>query len=729
MRPLLFVLLLCLSAGVQAQSGTERPRLGLVLSGGGARGFAHIGVLQVLEELRVPVDCIAGTSMGSIIGGLYAYGLSPDEIERIVANMDWDYVLQDSPLRTDLAIRRRLEEREFQIHLTIGVRDGSVALPKGLVQGQNLGFVLDQTALQAHDLASFDDLPLPFRCVAADIGDGTRVVFDSGDLPRAMRASMALPGVFAPVEWGGRLLVDGGIIDNLPVEAARSMGAQRLIAVDIGTPPMRREEIQDLLGITSQMVALLTQRFIDDALASLTPQDLLIQPDLGKLTSASFDAGDELVRLGREQALRQAEQLRAYSVPEAEYQAWRARQRRQQAPLPIVTGIEVEGCQDVDPQLIRNRIQQPIGAPLDINALKRSLEKAYGLDLFELLRCRVLYAADGTCVLHIDATEKSWGPGYLRFGLDAGTDFAGGDSFSIGGRYVLTGAGPLGAEWATDLRVGTNTLVRTEWFQPLESERSVFVAPSVGYGRRPVRAPIGNQISTLTEEQAWGAIDIGTHALSGTELRLGIDRGVARYHVDSGLTPPGQDTFDDGGLHLQFVGDTLDRSTFPSSGLLATAEYRWRLTGMGAESDYEVARASLLAVTQVWGQSVALRLGGQFEVAGRVDYVDLAMIGGLFELSGYGNTELVGSESGLASLITYRKLGDASGRLAFPVYVGASAELGGVWRWSNLAEEDVIVAGSLFVGVDSPLGPIFVAYGAAEGGHHAAYFTVGQLRF
>jgi|JRYL01.1.fsa_nt_gb NTE family protein len=322
------------AGGGATPDGGERPRLGLVLSGGGARGLAHVGVLQVLEELRVPVDCIAGTSMGSIIGALYAYGYDPYEIERIVLAMDWEYLLQDSPLRTDLAIRRRVEQREYQINLTVGVRDGHVALPKGLVQGQNLGFVLDGLLLEAHDLESFDRLRLPFRCVAADIGDGSRIVFERGDLARAIRASMALPGVFAPVAWQGRLLVDGGIIDNLPVQAARDLGARQLIAVDIGTPPMRPDQIQDLLGITSQMVALLTQEYIDRALASLTPADVLVQPQLGALTSADFAKGAEFIRLGREYALQQKAALQRFAVGEAEFAAWQARHRRPPTPAP-----------------------------------------------------------------------------------------------------------------------------------------------------------------------------------------------------------------------------------------------------------------------------------------------------------------------------------------------------------------------------------------------------------
>lgn len=727
LRPLLAALLL-LGSGF-AQDPAQPPRLGLVLSGGGARGFAHVGVLQVLEELRVPVDCVVGTSMGSIIGALYAYGYDPYEIERVVLAMDWEYLLQDSPLRTDLAIRRRLEQREYQINLTVGVRDGHVALPKGLVQGQNLGFVLDGLLIEAHALESFDRLQLPFRCVAADIGDGSRVVFDRGDLARAIRASMALPGVFAPVAWQGRLLVDGGIIDNLPVQAARDLGARQLIAVDIGTPPMRPDQIQDLLGITSQMVALLTQDYVDRALASLTPNDVLVQPQLGELTSVDFAKGAEFIRLGREYALRQKDALQRFAVGEAEFAAWRVRHRRLPTPLPVVRAIEVKGSAMVDPAVVTHELDGLVGAPLDLDRLRAGLERTYGLALFELLRCRVLYRQGGTCVLEVEAIEKSWGPGFLTFGMAAGTDFAGGDAFTIGTRYVQTGVGPLGAEWATDLRLGTHSLVRTEWFQPLESERSLFVAPRLAYGRAPLRAPVGNSISEFSVQMASAAFDLGSQWLPGTELRFGVDRGLGEFDVDAGIAPPGDDTFDDGGLHLDFVADTLDRSSFPTSGVLVDSSWRRRMTELGADSDYETAKAKVFGVTSAYGQVLALRLRGQWELAGQTGLIDVAQIGGLFDLSGLGSTDLVGAEGGVASLITYRRLGSARGKMSFPVYVGASVEAGGVWEWSSLSAADVLLAGSLFVGIDSPLGPIFVAYGQAEAGQRALYFTVGQMAF
>lgn len=728
---LLFVLLApaCMPATLRAQDAAARPRLGLVLSGGGARGLAHIGVLQVLEELRIPVDCVAGTSMGAIIGGLYSYGYDPYEIERIVVGLDWKYLLQDFPRRTDLSIRRKREEYEFLIQLRVGVRDGGIALPKGLIQGQNLGIVLDQLTAQAHDLATFDALPLPFRCIAADIGSGKRIVFDRGDLPRAMRASMALPGIFAPVAFDGSLLVDGGILDNLSVEAARAMGADRVIAVDIGTPPMKLEEIRNLLGITSQMVSLLTQEYVNKAIESLQPQDLLIQPQLGELTSSDFERGPELIALGREWALRSSAALRQFAVSEQEFERWRQRHRRGPRPQPIVTRIDVLPIERFEPATVTQRLTIQPGERLDWLRLKRDLEGIYGLDLFELVRARVLLVDPEHCVLEVHAIEKSWGPGFLRFSLDGSSDFSGSDAFSVGVRYVETGIGALDAEWASTFRLGTDTLLETEWFQPLDVGRALFLAPALRYERRPIRAPVGNQITEFTGEQAFAVLDVGTQVIGATELRLGIDRGIGRFEVEAGLPPPGDDEVDDGGLHAVVQVDTLDRSTFPTDGLIAVALWRQRYDSFGAERDYSVARLGFLGAQEWLDQVFALRLAGQWQLAGTPTFADAYPIGGLFNLSGLGGIDLVGNEGGVASLLTYRRLSPSANPLSFPVYFGGSFEAGGLWDWSSLSSDDVLLAGSVFTGIDSPIGPIYLALGFAEGGERAAYFTIGQIRF
>jgi NTE family protein len=715
--------LLLASAGAEAaapaQEPTMRPRLGLVLSGGGARGIAHIGVLEVLEELHVPVDCISGTSMGAIIGGLYAYGLAPEEIERWVLSVDWPYILQDFPHRTDLTIRRKQEEYEFLVQVRVGVRDAKIALPKGLIQGQNLGLVLDQLALEAHELPSFDDLPIPFRCVASDIVDGTRVVFDSGDLPLAMRASMSLPGIFAPVEWGGRLLVDGFLLDNLPVEASRSMGAQRLIAVDIGSPPLKREEIEDLLGITGQMLSVLTAPSVNRAVESLGPEDVLVRPDLGTLTPGDFERGAELIAIGKEAARRQAAELSRYSVPAEEYERWRSRQRRVPKPLPVLAEVRIETTSAVSRQTVEAHVRTKAGEPLDLLRLQKDLERVYGSDLFEKVRFRLLRLPDGGQVLEIKADEKSWGPGYLRFGFDTSTDFDGAGALTLGLNYTHTMIGETDAEWRTIVRLGTNTSIASEWFQPIEASRRFFVAPALGYERFPVRADIAGTQTDALVQRGGGRLDAGAHLGGWSELRFGIDFQRGNLHFEES-SPTVEGDFDDNGLHASLEIDTLNASLFPSEGVRVGARWKRRFESLGADSNFEVVDVGGYAVTTVAGQSVGLLSSLQFETAGETEPAEAFAVGGLFRLSGLGGTTRAGPEGGVASLITYRKMG--------AVYLGGSFEAGGVWDgWDTTNSRSIIFAGSVFSGLATPIGPIYLGYGWAEEGEKAAFLIIGQI--
>ena len=323
-RPLSAVLaaaLLCAAAVAQ-----ERPRIGLVLSGGGARGIAHVGVLQVMEELRIPVDVVVGTSMGAIVGGSYAYGYTADELEVAVVRSgdlrSWDELLTDAPPRREQAFRRKQEQLGFLIDFGLGYGDGEFRLPKGILQGQNLELELLEMLPMAHALESFDELPLPFRAVGVDLV-GREVVLERGNLATAMRASMSLPALFAPVEVDGRLVLDGGLVRNVPIEVARELGIDAAIVVHIGTP-LEDVEVESALDVSAQMLAILTQQNVDRSLKALGPEDLLLQPDLGDITSADFNRATELVALGQAAAQAATEQLARFSVSEQEYAAWRA---------------------------------------------------------------------------------------------------------------------------------------------------------------------------------------------------------------------------------------------------------------------------------------------------------------------------------------------------------------------------------------------------------------------
>ncbi len=275
MRRLLLVLLLLLP--LSALAAEARPKIGLVLSGGAARGLAHIGVLKALDEQGIQIDAIAGTSMGAVVGGLYASGYTPAELERIALEMDWQQALSDAPPRKDVPFRRKQDDRDFLVKQKISFRDdGTLGLPLGVIQGQNLAMVLESLLVHTSDNRDFDKLAIPFRAVSTDIATGEKVVFRKGHLPQAIRASMSIPAVFAPVEIDGRLLVDGGMVDNIPVDVARDMGVDVVIVVDIGNPLRDRKDLSTVLDVMNQSITLMTRKNSEAQLATLKPGDVLI---------------------------------------------------------------------------------------------------------------------------------------------------------------------------------------------------------------------------------------------------------------------------------------------------------------------------------------------------------------------------------------------------------------------------------------------------------------------
>src|SRR6186713_987586 len=313
------------SAPVAAQDAApraeaSRPRIGLVLSGGGARGAAHIGVLKVLEENHVPIDAIAGTSMGAVVGGLYASGLSAADIERIMTSVDWEDAFRDRPARKDLNFRRKLEDQNFLVKFPLGLKSRRFRLPRGLVQGQKLTQILRSLTLPVSQVQSFDDLAIRFRAIATDIVTGDRVVLDHGDLTTAMRASLSAPGVFSPVDSEGRMLVDGGLSSNLPVDVAREMGVDILIVVDCGFPLLERGKLDSVATVSNQMLAILIRHNTAEQRKTLKDSDVLIDPALGDFSSLDFSQHAKAMRLGEEAARGQTQRLSALSVPPEEFQ-------------------------------------------------------------------------------------------------------------------------------------------------------------------------------------------------------------------------------------------------------------------------------------------------------------------------------------------------------------------------------------------------------------------------
>src|ERR1700728_2789494 len=319
-----------------------RPRICLVLSGGGARGMAHIGVLKVLEELKIPIACIAGTSMGAVVGGLYASGMTAAQIETTMRSVDWQEAFRDAPPRRDLAFRRKQDDRNFLVRLPLGLKHGKILLPKGFIQGQKLQETLRQLTLPFSKSTDFDLLPTPFRAVATDLETGNAVVMGEGDLSIAMRASVSAPGVFAPVETQGRVLVDGGLAENLPIDVARAMHADILIVSDVSFPLQPRSALDSALSISNQMLAILVRKDSDRQRASLGPQDILIEPNLGPATATDFTASNSVITRGEDAARGDTRALSDYSVGDTAYRDYLARRARREPGLPPIRFVRVD---------------------------------------------------------------------------------------------------------------------------------------------------------------------------------------------------------------------------------------------------------------------------------------------------------------------------------------------------------------------------------------------------
>ncbi len=720
-----------------AEQGVDapRPRIGLVLSGGGARGLAHVGVLKALEELRIPVDAIAGTSMGAVVGGLYASGMTASEIDELMRGLDWSAAFRDRPARDTLNFRRKQDDREFLVRFPLGISGGDFRVPRGLIQGQRLTQLLRLETLPVAAVEDFDQLPTPFRAVAADLETGARVVLASGDLTSAMRASMSAPGVFAPVEIDGRLLVDGGIVENLPVDVAKSMGVDIVIAVDVGFQPVGRKELTSALAVSNQAITIMMLRETGRQRSLLTGNDLLIAPEMPDLQSTDFAAAERTIGLGLAATRASAERLAQLSLDDARWQAYLAARSGREPLRPVVHFVRTDRRSERYKERIQAELGPVMGQPLDPVAMDERLSHFYGSDNFEALDYRLVHEGVLTGI-EVSARRKSWGPNYLRFGLELQDDFQGGNSFSAGVRAQVTEVNRYGAEWQTDLQVGANPLLRTEFYQPIGYASNWFVVPRISLERQDLDIFVDDRrLATYRVDNREVEFDFGREFGSWGELRGGVIRGEGNRHLlvgdpdDPGLPP--RNRFDRGELMARFSVDLLDDVYFPRHGELFTLQWNGPREGLGADAKADRISFDWTHARSWDRNSLVLSAAGGAHVSGPTDQVqDFYTLGGLFDLSGLAPDEISGPHFGIARAIAYRRIGSGQdGLFDVPAYLGFSLELGNVWeRRSDVSVSSALINGSAFLGFDTILGPVYVAAGFGEGGDRSFYLLLGRIR-
>ena len=727
MRRLLSCLLLCLCPLMVLAAETAAPKIGLVLSGGAARGLAHVGVLKALEEHGIHIDAIAGTSMGAVIGGLYASGYKIDELEKLALGIDWQQALSDNPAREDIPFRRKQDDRDFLVKQKLSFRDdGSLGLPLGVIQGQNLSLLLESLLAHSSDIRDFDKLPIPFRAVATDIVNGEKVVFRKGHLPQVIRASMSIPAVFAPVEINGQLLVDGGMVDNIPVDVAREMGVDRVIVVDIGTPLRGRKELSTVFDILNQSITLMTRSNSEVQLASLRPDDILIQPALTSFGATDFGRSQDIITAGYRatQILEpRLAVLRHNDDSDVQLNTARSSDERK----PVITAIRIENDSKIGDSVIRYYIRQPVGEPLDLARLQRDMGTLYGLDYFEQVQYRVVHKGKERTLV-ISARGKRSGTDYLRLGLNLSDDMRGDSAFNLGASYRVNGINTLGAEWLTRVQIGDQQELYSEFYQPLDAGSRYFVAPYINAQSQNVESILDNDpIAEYRLERYGFGLNFGRQIGNSGEIRLGIGEAWGKADVRIGERDLPGISFNEGFYDLKYSFDSLDNVYFPHTGEDISLSVRQYEPGLGSDERYLQWEFNLDKAMSS-GPNTWI-LGGRYgRTHNEAEVVTSSfLLGGARQLSGFRQDAISGQNISLMRAVYYRRLTPRSYLpLDFPLYAGMSLERGRAWNNDNEFDSGYINAASIFIGFDTPLGPLNFSYGFNDDDQKAVYLNLGQ---
>jgi len=703
----------------------DRPKIGVVLGGGGARGIAHIGVLRMLEELHVPVDYIAGTSMGALVGGMYATGMSTAELQAVVEAIDWPDIFADGTARADRPVRRKRDDDLSLFGPKFGVGPHSSLLARGAIHGQKITYLFQNVTSSRVQTDDFDALPIPFRAVAADVVTGDAVVIGDGDLATAMRASMSIPGLFSPVDRGSHLLVDGGIAKNLPVDVVRDMGADIVIAVDVGTPLEPKSELRDMLTITGQLTTILVQRNTLEQRALLGEDDVLIVPTLGReITSGGFDkATREAIPIGYAAALQARPKLAELAIDETTYREHRAAIGTCVDGLPVIEFVHIDNRSRFKDSIIKERIHARVGEPLDRAQMERDVQQLYALGFLETATYEIVEDAGRTGLL----VRVKQDPRGVNF-IETGIDYAGGsDSSSIDIRlaFLKTDMDDLGSEFRTMLQVGENQALLAEIYKPLDDDLRWILLPRVLAERQSIGVfdADGSRNAEVQVDQLTASLALGREFWRHAALFGGLRRYTGDTEVETGAPQPNE-TFEGGEFFASGSWDRLDDRYFPSHGTFARVDYVWSRDALDASTEFEQLDSTAL-IAHTWGRHTFL-LGGRYgtTIDGEAPIQNRFRAGGLFALSGFQPDELTGSHFGMA-FVGYRVRLFEQGFL--PPYFGTTLEYGNAVEARHDIIDDGILNASLYLGFNSPLGPLYAGYGFAEDNRRAFFLRIGTI--
>jgi len=725
-RLLLLCVLLCTSS---VFADTQRPKIGLVLGGGGAAGTAHVGVLKVLEENQIPIDVIAGTSMGAIVGSLYASGLKAGEIEKIVNTLDWPELFNDQVSRRDQSFHRKQEMSSFFDSFTVGANRNGVQLPRGAVKGQKLTFELRRLLDHVSHIQNFDQLPIPFRAVATDIENGQAVVLSQGNLPTSVRASMSIPGLFPPVEINGRLLVDGFVANNIPVNIAQQMGADILIVVGIPTEYKNKQELGSALDIALQSMRLMMAKSSTPQLQNISQPHIIIQPNMDGIGSLDFDRVKDAMTLGEKQARAQETELLKLT------EGLRGKVQQQTATAPtresfkgVIDSIKLENSSVLKDEILTKRLGLKAGDVLSLKKLQEGLDAIYALGYFEVVDYQLIPTKDNHFQLIVSAQKDPIGDRTLRGGFSLSDDFDGNATYQAGLEYSMKGLNPLGGEAKASVIIGDSTALSAEFFQPLNKYSGSFWNLTTNYQESDVFIyEDGSSVRTAEARLAESGVhlDFGREFDNTSEARVGLFYRNLEATLKTGSIEFPSDSFNLAGLSFEYHEDTLNDRNFPDEGLWKDVTLDLGLSALGSDDDYQ--RLDI-QMGKAWKKDkhhfiASASAGTTF--ADDTIITERFELGGFARMSGLEDGQLRGNHYAHGVVSYYYDVIGLS-KIA-NVNAGVLLEAGNTWiEAGDIDPSDLKLSGAAFLGANTLIGPAYLGVGMTEGYDQRYFLQFGR---
>jgi NTE family protein len=666
--------------------------------------------------------------MGALVGGTYASGMSAGELDAAIRAISWQEAIGSTALRAQAPMRRKLTRNAYSIGPEFGVRDGRLVAPSGLVNTQNIDLTIQYLVARSRAVPEFDRLPIPFRAVATDMQTGEMVVLDRGDLALAMRASMAVPGVFSPVSMQGRVLGDGGLTRNVPVDIARQTCADVVIAVAVPNPVPTADELRSPITLLSRTLDVLIGANERKQLETLGPDDVKIVIDMGDIGSGSFDRVTDAIPLGRAAALAHRAELERYSVPEAQYLAWREAASRPARDAVTLAGVNLHGLGRANPDFVIRTLDLRAGDVVDARRIGERATAVFALADFE----RVAYNFGGTPdepTLELLAEEKSWGPHIVRLdlGLQMATD--GTAAFTLGADYLQTWINDRGGELRGAVRVGRTSRLEGAVYQPLDRAHRWFVEPGVAAARSLEDLFGEDEAVTRSEFQsAVGYADVGRVFGNRAELRAGLRAGVQSADREVGpRTPFDVDSEGYGGFTGRFTFDSRDRDVLWRSGTVARVEYFRSADALGAEAaDYERLEGTATILLPFRRNVVYVRVGGGSSLDTRLPLYDTFTLGGPVSLPGLSLGELRGQSYWTAQTAYLQRLADINYVFGRSIYTGVTLTAAEMNDRIDGTRGSPIYSGAWVLAGRTALGPLTLSLGATTEGYWQLVLGLGR---